>query len=331
VQRYIYNLNIANFLPFFIKKMRQLKKEQPIRLDGPQTHLKKRGTPTMGGVVILFSIAIGTLLFAPLTNYFIWILLIVMTLMGLLGFYDDYQKLKNSSSNGISGRKRLFIEFFVAAIAVFATMNLTPNEFATAIKIPYFAHLFIPLGIFYVAFASFVFAGTTNAVNLTDGLDGLVTVPLIISFICFGIFAFLGGDSALSSEYELLYIPNLSALSIFATSVIGALFAFLYYNHKPAKILMGDVGALGLGGSLGMLAIIAHQEILLAIIGFLFVIEALSDMLQVGYYKRTGKRIFLMAPIHHHFEKMGWSERKVVFSFWMFSAVMGMIGLAALL
>ena len=318
-------------MPFFIKKMKTLKKAQPIRLDGPQTHLAKKGTPTMGGIIILISTVIGTVLFAPLKSAFIWILLCVMIAMGFLGFYDDYLKLKSASSAGISGRKRLFIEFIVAAIATIFMMNLMPDEFTTALQVPYLAHAFIPLGLAYVAFAAVVFTGTTNAVNLTDGLDGLVSVPLIIAFSCFGILAFIGGNQDLSFRFNQLYIENLSDICIFIGSVVGAIGAFLYYNKKPAQIFMGDVGALGLGGALGMTAIITKQELLLAIIGALFVIEALSDMIQVASYKYRNKRVFLMAPIHHHFEKMGWSEVKVVRRFWAFSLIMGIIGLATLL
>ncbi len=318
-------------MPFFIKKMRQSTTGQPIRNDGPQTHLMKKGTPTMGGIVILSSIIVSGLLFMPLSNGFTWILLGVTATMGLLGFCDDFLKLKSGSSMGVTGRQRLFIEFIVGTLAVLAILYLMPNEFSTAVRIPYFAHLFIPLGIFYVAFAAIVFTGTTNAVNLTDGLDGLVSFPLIIAFLCFGIFGYISADMHLSHQFEQLYLPNIDIVSIFAAACIGALLAFLYYNKKPAKIFMGDVGALGLGAALGTLALITHQEILLAIIGALFVIEALSDMIQVFWYKRTKRRIFLMAPIHHHFEKMGWSENKVVHRFWLFSVVMGLIGLASLI
>ena len=318
-------------MPLFINKMRSLKKEQPIRLDGPQTHLVKKGTPTMGGIVILLSILVATVLSAPINNIFIWLLLLVMICMGLLGFYDDFLKLKSASSAGISGKKRLFIEFIIGALATLAVIYSSTNEFSTALQIPYFTHVFISLGFLYVAFAALVFTGTTNAVNLTDGLDGLVSVPLIISFFCFGLLSFVGGDLNLSHSFGQLYIPNLSSVSIFSSATIGALLAFLCYNKKPAKIFMGDVGALGLGGALGITAIITKQELLLAIIGALFVIEALSDMIQVTSYKYRKKRVFLMAPIHHHFEKMGWSEVKVVRRFWMFSLIMGLIGLATLL
>ena len=318
-------------MPFFIRKMKKLKKEQPIRLDGPQTHLVKKGTPTMGGIVILLATLIGTILFAPLNNGFIWTLIFVMLTMGSVGFYDDYLKLKSASSAGISGRKRLFIEFIVAVLALMYAMTLMPEEFATGLKVPYLANAFIPLGLIYVAFGAVVFTGTTNAVNLTDGLDGLVSFPLIIAFSCFGIFAFVSGNTELSFSFNQLYIENLNEVCIFISAVIGALFAFLYYNKKPAKIFMGDVGALGLGGALGMTAIITKQELLLVIIGALFVIEALSDIIQVASYKYRGKRVFLMAPIHHHFEKMGWSEVKVVRRFWAFSLIMGIVGLAALL
>lgn len=318
-------------MPPFINMMHRLKKGQPIRLDGPQTHLQKQGTPTMGGVVILFSVMVATFLFMPLSNGFVWILLGVMTAMGALGFYDDYLKLKSHSSMGITGRQRLFVEFITGTIAVLGTMYLTPEDYATAVRVPYLTYAFVPLGIFYVAFAAVVFTGTTNAVNLTDGLDGLVSVPLIIAFLCFGLFGFIAGDSDLAHSMQQIYLPNAQPVCIFAAACIGALSAFLIFNKKPAKIFMGDVGALGMGAALGMIAIITRQELLLAIIGALFVIEALSDMIQVASYKYRHKRVFLMAPIHHHFEKMGWSEVKVVRRFWLFAFVMGLIGLASLI
>ena len=318
-------------MPFFIRMMHALKQSQPIREDGPQTHLKKQGTPTMGGLVILLSILLSVLLFAPLSNGFIWILIGVTVIMGSLGFYDDYLKLKSHSSKGITGRQRLFVEFVTGALAVFAVISLTPNELSTVVRIPYLTNTSIQLGIFYLAFAAIVFTGTTNAVNLTDGLDGLVSFPLIIAFFCFGLFGFISGCPRLSDSFNLFYLKDVGAVAIFASACIGALAAFLCYNKKPAKIFMGDVGALGLGAALGMMAIITRQEILLAVIGALFVIEALSDMIQVGSYKYRHKRVFLMAPIHHHFEKMGWSEVKVVRSFWAFALIMGLIGLASLL
>ena len=318
-------------MPFFIRMMHALKQSQPIREDGPQTHLKKQGTPTMGGLIILLSIILSVLLFAPLSNGFIWILIGVMVVMGGLGFYDDFLKLKSHSSKGITGRQRLFAEFITGTLAVLATIYLTPNELSTVVRIPYLTNTTIQLGIFYVAFAAIVFTGTTNAVNLTDGLDGLVSFPLIIAFFCFGLFGFISGCPHLSDSFHLFHLQNVGAVAIFASACIGALAAFLCYNKKPAKIFMGDVGALGLGAALGTIAIITRQEILLAIIGALFVIEALSDMIQVGSYKYRHKRVFLMAPIHHHFEKMGWSEVKVVRTFWAFAFIMGLIGLASLL
>ncbi|MBE6449436.1 MAG: phospho-N-acetylmuramoyl-pentapeptide-transferase [Alphaproteobacteria bacterium] len=317
-------------MPKFINKMKSLKKEQPIRLNGPQTHLTKKGTPTMGGIVILLSTLVSVLLWCPLTNGFLWILIFVMLSMGLLGFYDDFCKLKSSSPNGISENKRLLIEFIVATIAILFAMYLTPTKVMTALQIPYFKTVF-GLSFLYVVFAAFVFTGTVNAVNLTDGLDGLVSVPLIISFICFAILGIITGDLTLARRVSLFYIPDVWVISIFASASCGALLAFLYYNKKPAQIFMGDIGALGMGAVLGMMAICLHQELLLAIIGSLFVIEALSDVIQVFSYKRFKKRIFLMAPIHHHFEKKGWSEVKVVRCFWLFSFFMGLIGLATLL
>ena len=264
-------------------------------------------------------------------NTFFWILLGVMSTMGALGFYDDYLKLKSHSSKGVTGRQRLFIEFITGTIAVLFSLYLMPNEFSTAVRIPYLAHIFIPLGVFYIAFAATVFTGTTNAVNLTDGLDGLVTVPLMIAFFCFGLFGYISANETLSYQMGQLYLPNIDAVCVFTAACIGALGAFLCYNKKPAKIFMGDVGALGMGAALGMIAIITKQEVLLGIIGALFVIEALSDIIQVGSYKYRHKRVFLMAPIHHHFEKMGWSEVKVVRCFWAFAFIMGLIGLASLL
>ncbi|MBO5997422.1 MAG: phospho-N-acetylmuramoyl-pentapeptide-transferase [Alphaproteobacteria bacterium] len=318
-------------MPHFINLMHALKQSQPIRDDGPQTHLQKQGTPTMGGVVILASVLFSTLLFAPISEGAVWLLIGVMMIMGLLGFYDDYLKLKSRSSKGVTGRQRLFAEFMTGTLAILGSIYLTPNELSTVVRIPYLTSVVIPLGIVYVAFAAVVFTGTTNAVNLTDGLDGLVSVPLMIAFFCFGLFGFISSDLELSRSFDLFYLPHVKGVCVFAAACIGALGAFLCYNKKPAKIFMGDVGALGLGAALGMIAIITRQEILLAVIGALFVIEALSDMIQVGSYKYRHKRVFLMAPIHHHFEKMGWSEVKVVRSFWAFAFIMGLIGLASLL
>lgn len=318
-------------MPLFIRLMHHIsKKGQPIRDDGPKTHLAKKGTPTMGGVMVILWSLIATLLTAPLSNAFVQVAVFMMLAFGIVGFQDDYLKITNQSAyGGISGRRRLFVEFVVSTVAILWIIAHLPAELAVQVEIPYW-HILLPLGAAYVAFGALVITGTTNAVNLTDGLDGLVSVPLMIAFGCFGFIAYASGESTLSQSLYLNYIPNVGALSIVCLALIGALLAFLCYNKKPAKIFMGDVGALGLGGVLATMALCVKQELLLAIIGGLFVIEAVSDIIQVGSYKLRKKRVFLMAPIHHHFEKMGWSEVKVVRVFWLFAFVCALLGLADL-
>ena len=314
-------------MPFFIRYMHYLQKQgQPIREDGPQTHFAKQGTPTMGGVLILLVILLTCLLFIPINNPYVLITLFVMAGFGLIGFEDDFCKLKRHSSNsGITGKKRLFFEFLIGGIATCLALSFLPEIFSTKVYIP-LVHYWLPLNIFYVAFAAFLLAGTTNAVNLTDGLDGLVSLPLIIVFFCLCFIASACSDASLSTLFHFGYNPQINVLCPIACAAIGALGGFLIFNHKPAEIFMGDVGALGLGGMIGIMAILTKSEILFGIICLLFVIEALSDIIQVSVYKKTGKRIFLMAPIHHHFEKKGWSEQKVVFTFWLFAIAMAFLG-----
>ena len=329
IASFFFSLLLTTFsMPFFIKFMHFLQKQgQPIREKGPQSHFAKQGTPTMGGVLILTVILLTSFLFAQMDNPFVLLTLFVMTGFGLIGFEDDFYKLKRHSSNsGITGKQRLFWEFLIGGIAVSVALYFLPATFATRVYIPLW-HYWFPLYFLYVAFGAFLLAGTTNAVNLTDGLDGLVSLPLIIVLLCLCFFGFICANPPLNTLLHLRYIPQISVICPVALAAVGALCGFLIFNHKPAEIFMGDVGALGLGGMIAMMAILTKSEIIFGIICFLFVIEALSDIIQVFFYKRTGKKVFLMAPIHHHFEKKGWSEIKVVFVFWSFALLMAVVGL----
>jgi len=314
-------------MPPFIRYMRYLQKQgQPIRETGPQTHFAKQGTPTMGGVLILSVILVSSLIFAPVFNPSVALSLLVMICFGLVGFEDDFCKLKRHSANsGITGKRRLFAEFLIGSVAVLWALSFLPAAFSTKIYFP-LVHYWLPVSVFYVAFGAFLLAGTANSVNLTDGLDGLVSLPLIFvfTFLCGG--AWIVSDSVLALRFSLRYIPYVADLCPVCCAAIGALCGFLIFNHKPAKIFMGDVGALGLGGMIAIMSILIKCEVLFGIVCLLFVIEALSDIIQVAVYKRTQKRVFLMAPIHHHFEKKGWSEVKVVRVFWLFSFTMLLLG-----
>ena len=303
----------------------------PIRQDGPIDHIiKKSGTPTMGGLMILIGIIVSTLLWADLTNIYIWIVLFVCASLGLLGFLDDYLKIKYKNSSGINAKFKFFWQFSISLIAILILVYFTDHENILELYIPFFKNLIINLGLFFIPFGIFVIIGSSNAVNLTDGLDGLATVPVMLVALSFSLICYLVGNTIFSNYLQIQYIPNVGELSVFCGSIVGSCLGFLWYNAPPAKIFMGDTGSLSLGGSIASVAIIAKHEIVLAIIGGLFVLETASVIIQVVSFKLTGKRVFKMAPIHHHFEKKGWAESTVVIRFWIISIILALIGLATL-
>ena len=313
--------------PRFISMLRLRQgKGQPIRADGPQTHLAKRGTPTMGGLMILVSLLIAMLVWMDLSDPFVWACLAVTGGFGLIGFLDDYDKVKKRSSAGISGRMRLLTEFAVAGVASWIIVS----HVGTNLYIPFLRDYYIPLGIFYYPFAAIVIVGAGNAVNLTDGLDGLATMPVVIAAGAFAIIAYLAGRTDFAHYLGIPHVPGAGELAILCAAIMGAGLAFLWFNAPPAAVFMGDTGSLALGGALGAIAVAAHHEIVLAIVGGLFVLEAVSVIVQVAVYKRTGKRVFKMAPIHHHFEQLGWQEATVVIRFWIVSIVLALVGLSTL-
>ena len=303
----------------------------PIREDGPSDHIiKKIGTPTMGGVIILLGLIISVLLWADLTNIYILFCLYIVCSFGILGAFDDYQKIKTNSSSGISSKKKIFVQIILAMLGLIILTYFIEYEEFKNLYFPFLKNLIINLGWFFIPFSIFVIVGSSNAVNLTDGLDGLATVPVILVAGCFAFISYVTGNIVFSEYLQILYIEGTGEISIFCGAIIGACLGFLWFNAPPAKIFMGDTGSLSLGGSLGAVGIITKHEIVLAITGGLFVLEALSVMVQVISFKLTGKRIFRMAPIHHHFEKKGWPESTVVIRFWIISIILAMIGLATL-
>ena len=307
------------------------KKGQPIREDGPQSHLeKKKGTPTMGGIMILASVLISTLLFGDWQNVNVWMCLLVLLGFGGIGAVDDYLKLKKYDYHGISGKRKFFLQSIIALACCFISMKLHPFPEATKVFFPIFKDYSIDLGILFIFWAVFVVVGSSNAVNLTDGLDGLAMGPVIMSSICFAVISYLVGNKVFADYLHILYIPGTAEVCVFLSSLVGASLGFMWFNAPPAKIFMGDTGSVAIGGALGFVSLLTKHEIIFAIIGGVFVLETLSVILQVGYFKLTKKRFFLMAPIHHHFEKKGWAEPTVVFRFWIISIILGIIGLATL-
>ena len=303
----------------------------PIRKDGPTDHIiKKIGTPTMGGVLILLGLFSGILLWGDLANNYIWFLLYIVTSYGFLGAYDDYKKIKFKNSSGISFRFKIVAQILIALLGTLMLLHFSENEELTNLYFPFFKNLIINLGWFFIPFSLFIIVGSSNAVNLTDGLDGLATVPVILVAGCFAFISYVTGNIVFSDYLQIPYIQGMGEVSIFCGSIIGACLGFLWFNAPPAKIFMGDTGSLALGGSLGAIGIITKHEIVLAITGGLFVLEAVSVIVQVLSFKLTGKRVFRMAPIHHHFEKKGWAESTVVIRFWIISIILAMIGLATL-
>jgi len=315
----------------FIKLFSNRKIFNPIRQDGPSEHIiKKIGTPTMGGVIILLGLVISVFLWADLKNVYILFCLYIVLSFGLLGAFDDYKKIKDSSSSGISSKFKILAQIFLAMLGLIVLTYFVEYDEFKNLYFPFFKNFMINLGWFFIPFSIFVIVGSSNAVNLTDGLDGLATVPVILVAACFAFISYVTGNIFFSDYLQITYIEGTGEISIFCGAIIGSCLGFLWFNAPPAKIFMGDTGSLSLGGSLGAVAIITKHEIVLAITGGLFVLEALSVMVQVISFKLTGKRIFRMAPIHHHFEKKGWPESTVVIRFWIISIILAMIGLATL-
>ena len=315
----------------FIKFFSNQKIFNPIRDDGPRDHIvKKIGTPTMGGVIILFGLLISVLLWADLSNINILFCIYITVSFGLLGAFDDFKKIKYSNSSGISSKLKITLQILLAVIGVSLFVYYADFQDMTNLYFPFFKNLIINLGWFFIPFSVFVIIGSSNAVNLTDGLDGLATVPVILVAACFAFISYVTGNIVFSNYLQIPYIEGTGEISIFCGAIIGSCLGFLWFNAPPAKIFMGDTGSLSLGGSLGAIGIITKHEIVLAITGGLFVLEAVSVMVQVISFKLTGKRIFKMAPIHHHFEKKGWPESTVVIRFWIISIILAMIGLATL-
>ena len=315
----------------FIKFFSNQKIFNPIRDDGPEDHIvKKIGTPTMGGVIILFGLLISVLLWADLSNINILFCIYITVSFGLLGAFDDFKKIKYSNSSGISSKLKITLQILLAVIGVSLFVYYADFQDMTNLYFPFFKNLIINLGWFFIPFSVFVIIGSSNAVNLTDGLDGLATVPVILVAACFAFISYVTGNIVFSNYLQIPYIEGTGEISIFCGAIIGSCLGFLWFNAPPAKIFMGETGSLSLGGSLGAVGIITKHEIVLAITGGLFVLEAVSVMVQVISFKLTGKRIFKMAPIHHHFEKKGWPESTVVIRFWIISIILAMIGLATL-
>jgi phospho-N-acetylmuramoyl-pentapeptide-transferase len=320
------------FGPWMISLLRLRQgKGQPIREDGPQSHLlTKRGTPTMGGLMILAGVLISTLLWANLENHYVWIVLFVTMGFGAIGFYDDYLKVTKQSHKGFSGRSRLAIEALIAALACIAISYMATPGLANKVALPFSKELIFNLGWFFVVFGGFVIVGAGNAVNITDGLDGLAIVPVMIAAGTFGFIAYLTGNAVFSNYLQIHFVPGTGELAVICGALIGAGLGFLWFNAPPAQIFMGDTGSLALGGLLGTVAVAAKHEVVLAIVGGLFVLEIFSVIIQVTSFKLTGKRVFKMAPIHHHFEQLGWTEPQVVIRFWIVSVVLALVGLATL-
>lgn len=313
--------------PRFINMLRVRQgKGQPIREDGPQTHLAKRGTPTMGGLMILVALAFSLLLWMDLKSPFVWACLAVTMGFGVIGFLDDYDKVTKRHHAGLSGKVRLLAEFAVAGVASY----LIVSQINTNLYVPFLSNVYIPLGPVYYVFAAVVIVGFGNAVNLTDGLDGLAIMPVIIAAGTFAIIAYLVGRTDYSEYLGIPYVAGAGELAIFCAAIMGAGLAFLWFNAPPAAVFMGDTGSLALGGALGAIAVASHHEVVLLIVGGLFVVETASVIIQVFWFKRTGKRVFRMAPIHHHFEQLGWSESKVVIRFWIVAIILALIGLSTL-
>ncbi len=315
--------------PYFIKWVKTRSLSQPIRDDGPKTHLDKKGTPTMGGVVVVLGVVLSTLFFANLTNIYIWAVIGITLSYAGLGFIDDFEKIRESNSKGVTAKTKLAWQIFFAAVFIILLMLLEPN-FSTSINVPFFKSINIELGWFFLPFAVLVVVGCSNAVNLTDGLDGLVIGPIMTVAFTYGVFSYVAGHSKIADYLQISYVAGSGDLAIFAASIVAGGLGFLWFNSFPAQVFMGDVGSLSLGGALGMLAIITKQELILIVAGGVFVIEAVSVIAQVFSYKIFKKRVFKMAPIHHHYELKGLAEPKIIVRMWIVSIVLALIALATL-
>ncbi len=318
--------------PRVIAALRRIQREgQPIRVLGPERHLiEKAGTPTMGGVLILLSWFVSTLLWADLSNRFVWTVLAITTAFGAIGFADDYLKLSRRNTAGVSKRTRLACEFAASLVGGYCLDHLMPSPLVGTVAFPFVKEALLPLGYAFPIFAMLVITGFGNAVNFTDGLDGLAIVPVIIAALVFALISYLVGNRIFADYLQLHPVPGAGELGVFCAALIGAGLGFLWFNAPPAAVFMGDTGSLALGAALGAVAVAVKHELVLCIVGGLFVVETLSVVIQVFWYKRTKKRVFLMAPLHHHFEKMGWQEPKIVIRFWIVSIVLGLVGLATL-
>lgn len=315
--------------PWLIRQLQNMQIGQQIREDGPQSHLSKKGTPTMGGILIIFAVVISTLLWANLTIDYVWLILLVTVGFGLIGFIDDYRKFIGKNSRGVSGKVKIAAEILIA-LFVSIILYIKPG-FNSQVAIPFFKTVLPNLGWGYVLLSTFIIVGAANAVNLTDGLDGLAIGPAIICFATYVMFAYFAGNVKVSAYLQIPYVVGAGELAVFCGALVGACLGFLWFNSYPAEVFMGDVGSLSLGGALGMMAIITKQEILLVIVGGIFVIETISVIFQVGYFKLTqGKRIFRMAPLHHHFELKGWAEPKVIVRFWVISILLALMAISTL-
>ena len=324
-------LFIALFVgPFLIRRLGEYQIGQSVRSDGPKTHLEKTGTPTMGGLLILVSIAVSTLCWADLENRFVWVVFMVTLLFGIIGWVDDYKKVVNKNPNGLSARNKYFFQSIIglaAAIFLYVTASV-PAE--TQLIVPFIKAVSIDMGWFYIVFTYFVIVGSSNAVNLTDGLDGLAILPTVMVAAALAIFAYVTGNVRFSEYLGIPYIPGAGEVAVFCGAMSGAGLGFLWFNTYPAQVFMGDIGALALGAALGVIAVVVRQELVLLIMGGVFVMETVSVILQVGSYKLTGRRIFHMAPLHHHYELKGWPEPRVIVRFWIITVILVLIGLASL-
>ena len=325
---------IISFLlgPFLIQNLKKFQSiGQPIRDDGPTSHLiKKKGTPTMGGLLILFAFLCSTILWAKLDNVLVWIILITSTFFGLIGLYDDWLKVRKKSTKGLRGKYKLVLQILIALIAVYLINQQFPFEYTNTVSLPFVKDFIIDLGIFYFPFGILVIVGSSNAVNLTDGLDGLAIVPVMIACLSFALISYLVGNINFSNYLQIAYVPGVGELAVLAGALVGSGLGFLWFNAPPAMVFMGDTGSLSLGAFLGSTALAVRHEIVLIIIGGLFVLETVSVIIQVISFKLTGRRIFKMAPLHHHFEQKGWEESTIVIRFWIIAVVLALIGLSSL-
>ena len=331
--RAIYAALTALFIAFYlgpkvIAWLKELQIGQVVREDGPQSHQVKSGTPTMGGVLIIFSVTVATLLWADLTEIYVWLVLAVVLSFGAIGFVDDYRKLVKANSIGLSARQKLAAQFIVASI--FAIIVYLLPGYSTTLTVPFLKRLLPDFGLFYIPFIAIVVVGTSNAVNLTDGLDGLATGPSLVAFVVYMIFSYVAGHRLLAEYLQIQYVVGVGETAVFCGAMIGAALGFLWFNTYPAAIFMGDVGSLALGAGLGAVAAVTKQEILLFLVGGIFVLETLSVIIQVASFKLTGKRVFRMAPLHHHFELKGWAEPKVIVRFWIIALILALFALSTL-